>query len=342
MLGEHSMRGTAGETCWPGAEWDNAEALDEQGWSLRRLNEAFRYADTIATDALMVVQSGRVLAAKGDTARRINCHSIRKSFLSALVGIYAESGAIDLSATLAELKIDDREGLSEREKSATVYDLLTARSGIYHPAGYESPWMRAIKPPRHSQAPGTAWCYSNWDFNALGTIFTDCTGIGIHAAFEERIARPIGCQDFRFDAVRQDGWLQSDPCSDHPAYPFTMSARDLARFGLLYLRDGVWRGRQVVPAHWVAASVLPQSEAGPRGGYGYMWWTARHGTGLPGAILPEGTFSAQGVGGQYCVVLPALDLVVVHRVDTSVPGREVDRFRFGRLLDLILRARRPD
>jgi CubicO group peptidase (beta-lactamase class C family) len=327
------------EAGWPGESWRMVEDLDAAGWSLDRLNEAFFYADTIATDALMIVQGGRVVATRGDVTHRFQCHSIRKSLLSALIGIYADEGAIDLSLTLEKLGIDDREGLSDREKQATIYDLLTARSGIYHPAGYETPWMRSIKPARHAYAPGTWWCYSNWDFNALGTIFTQLTGLGVHAAFAERIAGPIGCEDFRFDDVRQDGWLVPDQNSLHPAYPFRLSARDLARFGLFFLRDGRWRTRQIIPADWVAASVLPYSDAGTRGAYGYMWWISKNGTGFPGVVVPEGTYSAQGAGGHYCVVVPPLDLVIVHRVDTDQKGREVNRFQFGRLLRLILKAR---
>jgi CubicO group peptidase (beta-lactamase class C family) len=200
--------------------------------------------------------------------------------------------------------------------------------------------MKSLKPPRHSQAPGTAWCYSNWDFNALGTIYTKLTGLGIHAAFRDRIALPLGMQDFRFDAEQADGWLQPDPCSVHPAYPFRMSTRDLARFGLLFLRDGRWAEREVVPQGWVAASVLPYSDAGTRGAYGYMWWVARQGIAFPGVIVPEGTYSAWGSGGHYCIVIPPLDLVIVHRADTDTKGQEIDRFQFGRLLALILGARR--
>jgi CubicO group peptidase (beta-lactamase class C family) len=70
-----------------------------------------------------------------------------------------------------------------------------------------------------------------------------------------------------------------------------------------------------------------------------MWWLARAGTGFPGVVQPEGSFSAQGSGGHFLVVIPPLDLVVVHRVDTAIPGRVVDRFQFGQLLRLILNAR---
>ena len=324
---------------WPASSWTMIDDIAAAGWSLERLNDAFHYAGSIATDAMMIVQGGREVASWGDITRRYNCHSIRKSFLSALMGPYVEDGTIDLSLTLEALGIDDVEGLSAVEKKATIYDLLTARSGIYHPAGYETPWMRAIKPPRHSQPPGTAWCYSNWDFNALGTIFAQLTGRGVHDALRDTIARPLGMEDFRHDDEHRDGWMVQDACSQHPAYPFAMSTRDLARFGLMYLRDGRWGPRQVIPAAWVATSVLPYSDAGARGSYGYMWWLARAGTGFPGVVQPEGSFSAQGSGGHFLVVIPPLDLVVVHRVDTAISGRVVDRFQFGQLLRLILNAR---
>ncbi|WP_395672780.1 serine hydrolase domain-containing protein [Inquilinus sp.] len=330
---------------WPGAEWEMVEDIRPAGWSLDHLDRVWAQADRIGTAALMLVQGGRVIASRGDVTRRFLCHSMRKSFLSALIGTHEGDGTIDLSLTLAALGIDDREGLNEREKQATVYDLLTARSGIFHPAGYETAWMKSLKPARHAHAPGTVWCYSNWDFNALGTIYTQLTGLGIHAAFRDRIAAPLGMQDFRFDAEREDGRLVHDPCSVHPAYPFRMSTRDLARFGLLFLRDGRWGDREVVPQGWVAASVLPYSDAGTRGAYGYMWWVARQGIAFPGAIVPEGTYSAQGAGGHVCVVIPPLDLVIVHRADTetidgTMKGPTIDRFQFGRLLALILDARR--
>jgi CubicO group peptidase (beta-lactamase class C family) len=117
-----------------------------------------------------------------------------------------------------------------------------------------------------------------------------------------------------------------------------MSARDLARFGLLFLRGGAWRDRQVVPREWVEESTRAHSDAGPCG-YGYMWWVAAGGKSLPGVYLPDGSFWARGTRGHYVLVVPAYDLVVVHRVDTDVPGREVSHQEFGRLLRLLLGAR---
>lgn len=142
-------------------------------------------------------------------------------------------------------------------------------------------------------------------------------------------------QDWR----AQDGAYFKGKESVHAAYPLHMSARDLARFGLLYLRGGQWGGKQLVPAAWVRQSLQSYSDAGEDGGYGYMWWVAVDGRHLPGIRVPEGTFSAQGFGGHMVVVVPAYDLVVVHRVDTDIPGNVMGDSQFGLLLRLILDAR---
>ena len=75
-------------------------------------------------------------------------------------------------------------------------DLLEARSGVYHPALYETPAMAKQRPARGSHEPGTFWYYNNWDFNALGTIYEHATGSGIYDALDRLIARPIGMQDY--------------------------------------------------------------------------------------------------------------------------------------------------
>lgn len=291
-----------------------------------------------ATDMLLVVHHGKVVLSIGDAEKKFLCHSMRKSFLAALIGFEVEEGRIDLSATLESLGIDDYQGLSTIERQATVYDLLTARSGIYHPAGYETPWMQRIKEKRHSHAPGTFWCYNNWDFNALGTIFEKVTGETVHHAFARRIAGPIGMVDFALEGGTPDGWHESFDISHHRAYQFRMSSRDLARFGQLFLQQGIWDGVPLLPAGWAQECVMPYSDAGTHGGYGYMWWLERDGVFLPGAITPKGSYAAMGAGGHYCIVIPALEMVVVHRVDTGIAGREVNRFKMGRLLRLMLAA----
>lgn len=318
----------------PWQRLSDAEAL-KLGWSREKLAAARDYMQTIPTEAVMIVAGGKVLESWGAVEAKRNVHSIRKSFISALYGIQVESRKLRLEATMAELGIDDNEPrLTDEEKRATVHDLLKARSGIYHPALYETARMKEKRPPRHSHAPGTFWYYNNWDFNALGTIYEQACGAGVYDDFQRLIAVPLGMEDFS----PADCAYVTGADSIHRAYPFRMTARDMARFGLLFLHGGQWQGRQIVPADWVKASVTSYSDAGASGGYGYLWWIARNGVHLPGVTLPEGSYSARGAGGHYILNVPALDLVIVHRVNTDIRGRSVSATQFGHLVQLILAA----
>ena len=136
---------------------------------------------------------------------------MRKSLMSALIGIHVEQGNLDLSKTLEELGIDRLEpSLSPEEKQASVGDLIKARSGIYIPALGESAHMSATRPKRHSHPPGTFWYYNNWDFNALGTIFQQETKTDIFKEFENRfaIARRLCKLDIPADESRQNSRLR--------------------------------------------------------------------------------------------------------------------------------------
>jgi CubicO group peptidase (beta-lactamase class C family) len=306
---------------YPGAAFETTTP-EAAGWSVEKLAEAKSWSQQIApTAAVMIIQHGLIVAEWGDTAIKSNLHSVRKSLLSALIGIAVDEHKIDLGATVGNLGIDDNPpSLSPTEKTATVADLLKARSGIYHPALYETPGMAQSRPARGSHPPGTFWYYNNWDFNALGTIYERATGAGIFAALQGKIAGPIGMQDYQ----PSDGEYFRGAESEHPAYPIRMSARDLARFALLYLHDGRWKDRQIVPSAWVRESTQSYSQAYPGQelgyGYGYLWWIGfPSNNGAPTVIVPPGTFAAMGAEGQYAFVIPAYDLVIVHRINSDLP-----------------------
>ncbi len=324
----------ADRNTFPGAEWTVAASPDSIGWSSAKLDEAEVYAATIQTAAVMVVHHGIVVRQWGGVDKPYPCHSMRKSFLSGLIGVYVDKGVIDMTSTMADLGIDDTPPLTEAEKSATVADLITARSGIYHAAAYSPDSMAANLPARGSHAPGTFWYYNNWDFNTLGTIFRQETDQDIYEDFDEQFAKPLGMQDYR---VKLQQYLLED-VSIHPAYTFRVSARDLARFGLLYARGGNWNGRQIVSEEWVRESVRPHSQ-GPYGGYGYMWWTTRADNEVMFDIrLENGAFAATGSNGHRVFVLPKADIVIVHRVNTSLGNQAVSDSELKTLMDLILSA----
>jgi CubicO group peptidase (beta-lactamase class C family) len=212
--------------------------------------------------------------------------------------------------------------------------LLKARSGIYHEAAYESASMKDARPDRHSHAPGTFWYYNNWDFNALGTIFEQETGKKIFEEFKNRIADPIGMEDFQVS----DGSYVYESVSIHPAYPFRMTARDMARFGLLFLRSGIWNGNQIISEEWIKESTTSYSDAGISGGYGYMWWVAVDGRHIPGLNMEYETYSARGYNGHFILIIPILDIVIVHRVNTDINNRVSD-LQLAMLISLILDAK---
>jgi CubicO group peptidase (beta-lactamase class C family) len=340
---------------FPGTSWTHIAPLKEAGWSQEKLAAARAYADadSIHTSAVMIVQGGKVVDQWGDFDKKIDCYSIRKSLLSALYGIYSAEGVIDVDQTLEQLGIDDSPNpLTKEEKQARIVDLLRARSGVYHPVDFETESMQKSRPARGSHTPGTFWYYNNWDFNVLGTIFEKKTGMKIGDAFYQSIAKPIGMEDFQ----PSDVFYFGGPLSIHPAYHFEITARDMARFGLLYIRHGRWNGKQIVPEAWIEksshANEMVKSDGADHGGYEYLWWVDYGGVHFPEVSLP-GIYSARGNGAHYIFIIPTLDMVIVHRTDNDPPVKDAktiteianraspasqNRAQFGHLVKLILDA----
>ena len=300
--------------------------------------------DSSGSAAFMIVTRGMVVAAWGDTGRTFRTHSMRKSFMSALLGMAAAEGKIDTGATLGVLGIQEKgTTLTAVEQRATVSDLIRARSGVYLPAAGENEAMRSLRPTRGKDPPGTHWYYNNWGFNVLGTIFRQQTGEDIYEAIDRRIAKPLGMQDYRRDEAQYD----FDELSLHPSYSFRISARDLARFGVLYLNRGRWGQRQLIPASWVDASVRSYSSSGDQGsaathsGYGFLWWIQRNAAAHPELPIPNGSFTASGLGGQLMTVIPQLETVVVNLMNTDVAGPRISADQWDKLLSIVLAARLP-
>src|SRR5688572_8430604 len=336
----------------PGKDWERSKP-EAEGYSSKRLEALKGYLATIDTTAMMAVHRGKVIFEYGDVAsQEFQVQSVRKSLLALLNGKYVADGRIKLEATLDDLGIDDVGGLLPREKRATVRHLLTARSGVFHknvnPNGGDNLWAA---PPRGTQQPGTYFLYNNWDFNVAGSIFEKQTGLDIFDAFEKDIAEPTGLQDFdrRLQAKESD-----DPTlSNHPAYRFSLTVRDMARIGQLMLQSGRWGERQVVPADWIktiTSLVTPVDQFNPPSerywayaegrpsGYGYMWWVWED----RNSFGPfRGAFSVFG-GGHAITVLPALDLVVAHKTVRSGPRqplRAVDGLQYHAVLLQLITAR---
>lgn len=345
LIGVQLAAQTNRDTVYPGTEWESLwrdrRALEEYGWSAAALRRAWTFVrDSSNTTGLVVVDRGRLVFEFGDVEELSYVASVRKSILAMLYGRYVQDGTIDLDLTLADLAMDDIGGLLEIEKHARIADLITARSGVYHPASNSGDNL-ADAPERGSQQPGEYMLYSNWDFNAAGAAFEQLTGVDIYDALEEQLAIPLDFQDWDRSAQHKSGNLE---VSRYPAYHMWLSTRDMARIGYLMLREGRWRDRQVILRNWVrriSGVVTPLEQMHPverrEGyfGYGYMWWVWNG----PRAVGPfEGAYTARGAWGQWITVLPAVDLVVAHKTN-SIYSRTTTWESWERFLELLLESK---
>lgn len=323
------------KTC-PGKQWAYAPP-SSSGWSAQQLDELGKVVGALNTTALVVVHKGKIVFEYGRVGSSINIHSARKSMMSILYGIATDKGQGKLDATVSNLGIDDNGGLSDTEKTATVKDMLEARSCIYHGAEYETNGMAAKRPQRYSCKPGEQWYYNNWDFNALATTYQKQTGKTVFEGFNDELAKPLGFENFDplFDTQFVGGAI-----SRHPAYTISLSAHDFARVGLLMSRDGNWCGKQIVSSSWVADSTttISATDRGASVGYGYLWWTSPNNTQFNYKFSGK-VFSARGHLGQYLLVEPSADLVVAHLTDGNMKqNRQVTSADFSKIVKATMAA----
>jgi CubicO group peptidase (beta-lactamase class C family) len=148
-----------GET-YPGRHWEKAPTPEAVGFSAARLDSLGPFLRSLGTTAMVVIARGRIAYEYGDLAKVSYIASCRKSVLAMLYGNYVASGRIRLNESLRELQIDDLGGLEPRELDATVEDLITSRSGVYHEASNRGD-DHAHAPPRGSEKPGSYFLYNN-------------------------------------------------------------------------------------------------------------------------------------------------------------------------------------
>ena len=284
---------------FPSTTWERVEPEDA-GWSGQKLEKAQIWSRQIGSIAVAVAHRGAVVAEWGDTTAKTKLASVRKSLLSALIGNAVERKEIDLSQTIESLGIDDNEpsltrGGKDPQRCAT--SCRPGRASITRPSMRRKP-----RQPRARRATATSPAPS-------GT-----TTIGISTRSARSMSAPCGRRSSTPSSARLPGQSAcrtisratveyvTGAASVYPAYPIKMSARDLARFALLYLHKGRWQDRQIIPVAWVEESTRPYSHAEWGPGYGYLWWTGPIGNVLaPSVNLPDGTFFAAGTGGQYAL-----------------------------------------
>jgi CubicO group peptidase (beta-lactamase class C family) len=324
---------------YPSPDWEKAKP-QEYGYDAAKLEDVHRYiVDSLKTSGLMVIVGGKSIFEYGSTTRISYIASCRKSVLAMMYGKYIENGTIDPSLTMEQLGIDDIGGLLPIEKRATIKNLITSRSGVYHDASNGGDDAES-RPVRGSKEPGEYFLYNNWDFNVAGEVFEMLTGKNIYEAFMEDIAIPTGMQDYELLEQKKGGNLK---ISKYPPYHFYFSTRDMARIGYLMLRRGRWGDLQVISQPWIdeiVRVITPVEEMNPPEKrtifeYGYMWWLFK----IDDNPAFANAYTARGAMGQYITVFPARDMVIAHKTD-SVYERRTTWDQYYKLLTMIIEAKK--
>ena len=250
--------------------------------------------------SLIVSQHGEVIARHDwdDTCRR-NIYSATKSFTSAAVGIAQREGLLSIDEKLTDAFPQELpETVSEHLAQATVRDLLTmqlgqdeaALMGAQRPDYAETDWVRMSLALPFTDAPGTRFVYNNVGPYLAGVLVQRRAGCDLASYLTPRLFEPLG--------IRKPLW-EFDPLGyTFGAGGLFLNARELHQLGLLYLQEGLWHGKQLVPSQWVRESSTKQAENG-QFGYGYLFWLGEH-----------NSFRADGKYCQWSVVLKDRDAVI--------------------------------
>jgi CubicO group peptidase (beta-lactamase class C family) len=165
-------------------------------------------------------------------------------------------------------------------------------------------WPDGRRTDRLAAEPGTRWDYSDPAMAHLALAFAQITGREMHEVLQERVFDPVGIESLAWDLQGIGVDFIGPHTNAHTG--IHLSARELARFGYLMLRDGAWVGGQLVPAWWQALATRTSQPHNPH--YGFTWWVNTAGTLWPD--LPTDAFAAMGYMSNRCYVVPSLDLVV--------------------------------
>jgi len=279
------------------------------------------YLDTSKTSAYLVIKDGDIVYERyrhGDRPETLHLSfSMAKSFISALIGVALHDGHIN--------SIDDpiRDYLSELTSptfdGVTIKHVLQMSSGVEFDETYVDPnsdinkmsvlvqsmsYVDYINTLKRAHEPGTYNQYASINTQLLGILLVRETGRSLTDYMTKKLWRPL--------RMEQRGlWMLDNQGYELAMGGLAASARDYARFGLLYLHGGRWGDRQIVPEAWIRQSVTPDAPhlmpgdnpmSSSTSGYQYHWWTPRE---------PDGDFLARGIWGQNIYVHPGNRVVIV-------------------------------
>jgi CubicO group peptidase (beta-lactamase class C family) len=326
---------------WPTEGW-RVSAPEAQGVdSLPLANMLAEIeAQDYAIDSVSVVRHGYlVLDAYVHPYGPGQPHEIRsctKSVVSALIGIAIQEGAVEgVDQPLLDLFPGRTAAYRDARKEAIVLEhVLTMSSGLMCRDSYlyrwrgltdmrrSADWVQYMLDLPMAEAPGTHFEYCNGGSFLLSAILQEATGQTALEYAGEHLFGPLGIADVTWPANPQGisiGWGE-----------MRMRPHDMLKIGYLYLNEGRWEDQQIVPAGWVAGSTRKHIDGTLQDGYGYQWWVAG-----------GGVYMALGYGGQYILVAPDLDMVVVLTSELAEQDFYLPQRLFERYIRPAVKSSRP-
>lgn len=293
---------------WPTAGWRTSPP-DTQGMDSQKLAQMMEkiQRDRLKLHSLLVIRNGYLVleqyfgSYQQDTRHEL--YSCTKSFISTLVGIALDQGALQGTdqPVLGFFSGRTFANLDQRKQAMTLDDLLTMRSGLdwqegdptYRAMYMSGDWVKFVLDLPMVQSPGSRFLYCSGCSHVLSAVLRQATGLNPRDYAVRNLFEPLGITNFAWDmdsaGTPIGGWgLQITP-------------RDMAKLGYLFLRGGQWDGRQIVSPGWVEAATQRHTDTDGSLGYGYQWW-----------IYPSlKGYTALGRYGQTIFVIPWADLVIV-------------------------------
>jgi len=277
--------------------------------AVKKFMEAIEFR-SVSLHSFMILRYGKVAAeCYYEPYRRNSRHrmySVSKSFTSAAAGIAVKEGRLKLTDKAADFFPEEIIGeLHPFTAAMTVEDLLTMRT--VHQGSTDTSkgyWVRSFlnTPPSHPS--GTTFAYDTTGTHMVCAIIQKITGKTVQKYMEDTMFEKVG--------IGPISWEQCDQGISLGGSGIRCTTEDMARFGQLYLQDGIWNGEQILPEGWAKTSLSAIADNScskfvfdGRHGYGYFFWRTRYG----GAC-------AFGMGGQLIVILPEKDLVFACTANT--------------------------
>ncbi len=280
---------------------------EDQGVSSPALLKFVEAADKSidSMNSFMLLRHGHVVAegwwAPYDADSPHSLYSLSKSFTSTAVGLAIAEGKLSLDDEVLGFFPDDAPPEpSHHLKAMRVSDLLRMSTGhqVEPPRTPDRPWTEAFLAQPVPHKPGTHFLYNTSATYMLSAIVQKATGLTVLDYLKPRLFEPLG--------IERPTWESSPQGVTTGGYGLSIRTEDIARFGQLFLQKGEWRGKRLVPEAWVEAATARQTSNGsnPKSdwdqGYGYQFWRSRH-----------GAYRGDGAFGQFCIVLPEQDAVIV-------------------------------